>query len=108
MQDALTAVQELFLGLQQKVGMLSMVNSTEADKAAFLEQYRAARTAYQSCVNKIFANDDPEVADLTTKLTDATQQIAESEKNLGNISKWLDDITQAVTFATQLAALAAG
>ena len=108
MGEALSAVEALYFGLQQKIGMLSLASRSQGQRDAFMSQYVAARTAYWSCVNKMFHDDDPQVIALTTQLKAATDEVTKSEKELGDISKVIDDVTEAVTIASKLATLAVG
>lgn len=108
MGEALSAVEALYFELQQKIGMLSLASTTQEQRDAFTSQYVAARAAYWNCVNKMFHDDDPQVVALTTQLKAATDDVKQSEKELGNISKVIDDVTEAVTIAGKLATLAVG
>lgn len=108
MQDALAAVEALYFGLQQQVGMIVAATTSTEQKNAFMSQYVAARTAYWNCVNKMFHDDDPKVAALTTQLQALNQQVSNFEKQLGEISKVLDIITQAATIASDLSSMAIG
>ncbi|HEY0760713.1 MAG TPA: hypothetical protein VGD59_15805 [Acidisarcina sp.] len=108
MGDALSTIEALYFGLQQQVGMISLATTTQAEKDRFMTQYVAARTAYWACINKMFHDDDPQVATLTRQLKDATTQVSKAEAEMGNISKVIDNITQAVTIAAQLSTFAAG
>jgi esterase/lipase len=108
MGDALSALEALYFGLQQQVGMLTLAATTQAQKDAFMTQYVKARTDYWACVNKMFHEDDPQVAALTAQLNTLNDQVTKSEKEMGDISKVIDVITQAVTVADQLVPFAAG
>ncbi|MDR3751287.1 MAG: hypothetical protein P4K94_07340 [Terracidiphilus sp.] len=104
MQDALAALEKNYMNLNQQLNMLS-VNCTADQKSALMNQVVAARTAYWSCVNKAFHDDDPQVVSLTSQLNAANKQLSNAVQQMGDITATLNQITQAVTIATGLAAL---
>ena len=104
MQNALAALEQNYMNLNQQLAMLS-VNCTPDQKAALISQVVAARTAYWSCVNKAFHDDDPQVVALTNQLNAANQQIGIAVQNMGDIAATINLITQAVTVAASLAKL---
>jgi ABC-type phosphate/phosphonate transport system ATPase subunit len=104
MQDALAALEQNYMNLNQQLAMLS-VNCTPDQKTALISQVVAARTAYWSCVNKAFHDDDPQVVSLTNQLNAANQQLTNAVLQMGDITTTLNLITRAVTVASSLAAL---
>jgi len=104
MQDALAALEQNYMTLNQQLAMLGL-NCTPDQKTALMNQVVAARSAYWSCVNKAFHDDDPQVVSLTSQLNAANQQLSNAVQQMGDIAGTLTQITQAVTLASSLAAL---
>ena len=104
MPDALAALEQNYATLNQQLTMLSL-NCTPDQKNALIGQVAAARSAYLSCVDKAFHDDDPQVLSLTNQLNGAIQQVSNSVQQMGNMSDTLTAITQAVSIASSLAAL---
>lgn len=104
MQEALAALEQNYMNLNQQVAMLS-ANCNTDQKAELIKQLVCARVAYWSCVNKAFHDDDPQVMDLTTKLKAANQLLANAVQQMGDITVTLSQINTAVTLASSLAAL---
>lgn len=102
MQGPLVALEQTYINLQQQVSMLS-AGCDPQKKQALITQLVAARTAYWSCVNKAFHDDDPQVASLTAQLTDANQKVVNAIQQMGDMSATLDQITRSVSLASQLA-----
>jgi len=104
MQDPMSVLEQNYIAIQDQVNMLSL-NCDQAERDALNTQLVAARSAYWSCVNKAFHDDDPQVVALTTQLKQQTQSITDAVQNMGDIAKVLDQITTAVNTAAKLAAL---
>jgi hypothetical protein len=103
MQTALAELEKCYFTLQFQLDMLSAACQTQGQRDALSAQYVKARQAYWSCVNKAFHDDDPQVASLTKQLDTANANLKVAVQQLGNISKVIDDITQAVSIAASLA-----
>ena len=108
MGDALSALEDFYFSLRDQVSMLSVATTPQEQRDTLNSQVVAARTAYWACVNKMFHDDDPQVISLTSQLKTATDQVKAAVKQMGSISKVIDDITEGVTIATQLAGLVVG
>jgi hypothetical protein len=104
MQDAMAALELNYITIQDQVNMLSL-NCDQTERDALNSRLVAARSAYWSCVNKAFHDDDPQVAALTTQLKQQTQAIEDAVQDMGDIAKVLDQITTAVNTAAKLATL---
>jgi len=104
MQDPLAALEQNYMNLNQQLAMLSL-NCTPDQKNSLISQVVAARTAYWSCVNKAFHDDDPQVVNLTSQLNAANQQLSNAVQQMGDITATLNQIDEAVTLASSLAAL---
>jgi hypothetical protein len=103
MQDALAELETTYFTLQSKIGALLDACQTQPQKDALTTQYVAARSAYWSCVNKAFHDDDPAVKALTTQLDAANTQLKTAVQQLGDIKTIIDIITQVVTVGAGLA-----
>ncbi len=104
MQDALAALEKNYITIQDQVNMLSL-GCDQAERDALNAQLVAARSAYWSCVNKAFHDDDPQVVALTVQLTQQTKAIENAVETMGDIATVLDQITTAVKIAGGLAAM---
>jgi hypothetical protein len=65
-----------------------------------------SRDNYFAAAEKILHDDDPEVAALSSKMKTIQVTIDESVKQMGDVAKFLDDVTKAVDIGSQLAAKA--
>lgn len=65
-----------------------------------------SRDNYFAATEKILHDDDPEVAALSSKMKTIQVTIDESVKQMGDVAKFLDDVTKAVDIGSQLAAKA--
>src|SRR5271165_426506 len=81
MQDALAALEQTYMTLQQQVGMLSL-NCDDDQKKLLISQLVAARAAYWNCVNKAFHDDDPQVGALTAQLQASNQQLQKATQQM--------------------------
>lgn len=104
MQSALAELETTYFTLQSKIGMLLATCQTQDQRDALTTKYVAARSAYWSCVNKAFHDDDPAVVALTTQLDAANNQLKAAVEQLGDITATIDRITQVVTIGASLAA----
>ncbi|MGH9598670.1 MAG: hypothetical protein ACRD27_02300 [Terracidiphilus sp.] len=104
MQAALAALEQIYMNLHQQLAMLS-TNCTPDQRSQLIAQVVAARTAYWSCVNKAFHDDDPQVVSLTSQLNAADQQLTNAVQQMGDMAATLNAVTQAVSLASSLAAL---
>jgi hypothetical protein len=104
MQDPMAVLEQNYISIQDQVNMLSL-SCNQAERDTLNTELVAARSAYWSCVNKAFHDDDPQVVALTAQLKQQTQAIKDAVQNMGDIAKVLDQITMAVNTAANLAAL---
>lgn len=102
MQTALAELEKCYFTLQSQIDTLSAACQTKDQKDALSTQYVKARQAYWSCVNKAFHDDDPQVASLAAQLDAANAKLKVAVQQMGNISKVIDGITQAVSIAASL------
>lgn len=104
MQDAMAVLEQNYIIIQDQVNLLAL-SCDQAERDSLNTQLVAARSAYWSCVNKAFHDDDPKVVALTAQLKQQIQPIEDAVERMGDIAKVLDQITTAVNTAAKLAAL---
>jgi hypothetical protein len=102
--NALLEVQATFTSLDKRYTILRVACRTPGDRAALSTQYDDAETNYYACVNKTLEDDDSVVARLSTDLQAANMLVDRSVSQMGNMSKVIDNITQAVGLGAQLVA----
>jgi predicted phage-related endonuclease len=104
--NALSEVEETFLALDAKYSVLYAACTSDAERGALQHRYAQAEAAYQSCVGKMLADDDAEIASLSARLTAVNNQIKQAETVMGDVSKVLGVIDEALSIGAQLLALA--
>lgn len=104
MQDPMAALERNYITIQDQVNTLSL-DCDQTERDALNAQLVAARSAYWSCVNKAFHDDDPLVVALTAQLKQQTQAIEDAVQDLGDIAEVLEQITTAVNTAAKLASM---
>jgi hypothetical protein len=104
MQSSLSELEATYITLQAQIGVLLAACQTKDQRDALTAQYVAARTAYWSCVNKAFHDDDPTVVSLTNQLDASNKQLQTYVTQLGDINTTIANITQVITVGAQLAA----
>jgi hypothetical protein len=104
MQDALAALEQNYMNLNRQLTMLS-ANCTQEQRSQLIAQVVAARSAYWSCVNKAFHDDDPRVVSLTAQLNAASQQLSNAVEQMGDMTDTITRISHAAAIAGSLAAL---
>lgn len=65
----------------------------------------AAQNGYQSCVNRILTDDNPEVASLRAELRVANEIIATAPSRLGDMEALLKEIAKALSIGARLIAV---
>jgi hypothetical protein len=106
MTDVLQTLLATFNALQlQEVELLAACKGNQ--RAQFEEKYKQARKAYWAYLDGAFKNDDDEVAALATQLNVVNAWLANATKEMGDMSKVLDQIDKALSLGEQLAAKAA-
>ena len=102
MSDSLQDVQDFFTDLDAKYNMLRAACKTDDDRTKLGVQYSRAEAAYQNCLNQQLVSDDPQVATLATEFTAASAVVKEAVKQMGDMSKVIDGITDAVDIAAKI------
>jgi hypothetical protein len=104
MANALLDVQHTYTSLDAQYNMLRAACVDDDQRNALADQYAAAELAYDKCVGQMLEDDDAEVAALSTQLQAANAVVDKSVEQMGNMSKVIDNITNALTIGAQLAA----
>ena len=102
MSDSLQDVQDFYIDLNAKYNLLLAACTNDTDRAALELQYGRAQAAYQNCLNQQLVSDDPQVATLATEFTAASAVVKEAVKQMGDMSKVIDGITDAVDIAAKI------
>jgi hypothetical protein len=102
MPNALSDVQNTFTTLDAQYNMLRAACTTDADRNALAGKYATAQKNYQTCIGQMLSDDDAQVAALSAQLKAANTEVAKAVTEMGNMSKVLDNITQAITLGAQL------
>jgi NADH/NAD ratio-sensing transcriptional regulator Rex len=104
--NALDDVQATYSMVNQKYNLLRLACQNDTQRQLLGSQYANAQAAYLSCIGKMLADDDAAVALLSTQLKSANAVVAQSVTQMGDMSRVIDNITQAVTLGAQLVAAA--
>jgi len=106
MGNALLALQNQYIFLTQNLSMILAACPTQEQRDAIQSQYVASRRNYFNCINKIFHDDDPAVANLVRKMQSGQTTLTNMMNGLNDIAKVIDDITQVVKIGAQLVSAA--
>jgi len=102
MANALVDVQNTFLSLDENYNLLLAACQTDADRDALKARYAAAELNYDQSLDKMLSDNDANVAALLAQLKPLNDQVTQAVAEMGNISKVIDALTQAVTFGSKL------
>jgi hypothetical protein len=102
MANALSDVQATYLSLDSQYNTLLAACQTQPQRDALGAQYSAAQQNYWSTLNATLADDDAQVAVLSTQLKAANTLVVRATVEMGDISKVITNITTAVTLGDQL------
>ncbi len=108
MPDALSALRDTYFSLNSQIDALSIACRTQDQRDALNAQLASAQKAYYTAVNQVFADDDAQVATLTTQLNTANTTITNLAEQMGDMTTVLNTITNVVALGARLAALATG
>lgn len=104
MAETLQELQDTYETLSDQIDLLSAACQTREQREALSEQFEKAQQNFFAARNKCFEENDAEVAKLTIDLHQANQRIGQLLEEMGNISKCIDHITEAVSIGSSLAA----
>ncbi len=107
MGPSLQSLEDQYMLFTQHLSMILAACPTQVERDQVLTQYVAARRNYWSSIQKIFHDDDPQVASLVQQMHNEQKEIQDCTKMLNNIAKVIDIITDAVNVGTALASKAA-
>ncbi len=107
MANALGDVQATFLNLDGQYNLLLAACRNQADRDALSMRYSAAQSAYQACVGQLLQDDDAAVAALCTQLTTVNKQVSALTTEMGDMSKVLTVLDQALKLGEQIMACVA-
>jgi hypothetical protein len=104
MANALLDVIDTFTSLDANYDVLMVACQTQTDRDALKAKYAAAQANVETCTGKALEDDDAEVAELSKDLKICNDEIKIAETEMGDMSKVLDNLTQALTIGAQLIA----
>ena len=104
---SLVSLETQYEFLTQTLSALLAACSTEEERDQIMAQYVSSRRNYLSCLQKIFHENDPQVATLVAEMQKEQQQIEDAAKHLENVAKIINVVADAVGVGTALAAKAA-
>lgn len=102
MNTSVEALENLYFLLRGSLTTLQAQGATPDQLNQLRTLIVQARTNYWTAINSIFHSDDPQVSSLTTQLNTAQLSLDATIKNLNDVAKVLDAITQAVNIGSQL------
>jgi hypothetical protein len=104
--NALIDVQNTYLTLYASYDKMRGQCTTQEQMDSLDAQYEAAQKTYYATLNKTLEDDDAAIAVLSTNLQAVNKQVTTAVAVLGDMSKVIDLVTQAVTLGAQIAAAA--
>ncbi|MFZ0629671.1 MAG: hypothetical protein WA399_06090 [Acidobacteriaceae bacterium] len=107
MANALDGVQATFLNLDGQYNLLLAACRTQADRDALSARYSAAESAYQQCIGQMLEDDDATVGALCTQLAAINKHVSALTTEMGDMSKVLTVLDQALKLGQQVMACVA-
>jgi chromosome segregation ATPase len=104
MANALVEVVDTFKALDAQYNLLRVACRTQADLDALDAEYAAAEENCEKCTNQYLGDDDAEIAQLCGELKTCNDELKKAVTEMGDMSKVLDNLTEAVTVSSQLIA----
>ena len=102
MANALANVQATFLNLDGQYNLLLAACPTQADRDALSARYSAAQNAYEECADQLLEADDAALTALCTQLTTINKQVSALTTEMGDMSKVLAVLDQALKLGQQV------
>lgn len=106
MANALQGILDTFTSLDDNYALLLAACRTKAARDQLAAQYSAAEAAYQKAANQVLSDDEATVAVLNTQLTSVNKQLRKAVAEMGDMSKVIGQIAQALSLGAQLMAKA--
>jgi hypothetical protein len=103
MSETLQALQDTYEILSDQIDLLFVACQTQDQRDALKARYEQAQRNFFAARNKVFDENDAEVARLTASLGDANKKVRHLVQDMGNISKVIDGITVAVNIGSGIA-----
>jgi DNA repair ATPase RecN len=104
MGPSLQSLEDQYMLLSQKLSTILLACTTQAERDQVMAQYIASRRNYVGSIQKVFHNDDPQIAALVQQMQTEQQQIKDSINHLNDIAKVINILGEAVNVGTALAA----
>jgi hypothetical protein len=104
MANVLLDVVDTFDSLDQQYNLLRIACRTQSDVDALEAKYATAQENVEVCTNQLLEDDTAEIAALDKQLKDCNVELRKAVAKMGNMSKVLDNLTQAITLGAQLIA----
>jgi hypothetical protein len=104
MANALLDVVDTFTSLDANYNELLLACRTQADRDALKAEYEAAEENVEACTNRELEDDDAEVAELCKDLKICNDEVKKAVAEMGDMSKVIDNLTEAITIGSQLIA----
>jgi len=105
MPNALSVVQSTFTDLDAQYHQLLAACTSQQLSDDLAARYEKAENAYEACVDKMLQDDAPQVADLARQLEAFNTEIKHSVQEMGDMSRVLDHLDNAIAFGEKLAAM---
>jgi chromosome segregation ATPase len=103
--DACAAVRDTFLSLQGQIALLELACTDKNQKVLLDAQYELARTQNDQCTDTALHAGDKKIADLTQQVKAANEQVKTAAKEMGDMNKVIDAVTEAVGLGQKLIGL---
>jgi len=105
MANALLDVIDTFVSLDAQYTMLRIACKTADDLATLDSRYVTAQENAEIVTGQELDDDDKEVSALDTQLKICNTELKKATLQMGNMSKVLDNLTEAVTIGGKLIAM---
>jgi len=102
MANALLDVVDTFTSLDAQYNMLRIACKTPADLVTLDARYATAQARIEFCTENELEDDDDEVAILDTQLKARNFELKKATTEMGDMSKVLNNLTEAVTIGGKL------
>lgn len=102
MSNVCTEVKATFLILQEQIALLEIACQDETERGKLNDKYEAARKLHDKCIDKMLHADEKQLQSLIEGVETANEQLKKSVQEMGNMSKVIDAITDALTFSEKL------
>jgi len=105
MGPSLQSLEDQYMLLTRELSAVLAACPTQTERDRVMTQYVASRRNYWNSIQKIFHDDDPQIAALVQEMQQEQQKIKDCTDHLNDISKVIDIISDAVNVGSALVAL---